>query len=261
MQTESGVRTLIVLLLIFAALYAAACAALFFFQRSLIYFPQPGSGALSAAMLRLPVDGGDVLVTTRPPPGDAGAGAVLYFGGNAEDVTYSLPDLVSAFPERAIYLLHYRGYGGSVGSPSEQALRSDGRALFDRIAPQHRDIVVVGRSLGTGVAIQLAAERPVTRLVLVTPFDSLQDLAVQQFGLFPVRWLLTDKYESGRYAPRITVPTTLIAAEHDEIIPRQSTEQLHRRFAEGRATLRVIPKTGHNTISGNPMYVEMLRGD
>lgn len=251
-------RTLIVLLAILAALYVAACAALFFFQRSLIYFPQPGSGALGAETLRLPVDGGDVLVTTVQRPG---AGAVLYFGGNAEDVTYSLPDLVSAFPQRAIYLLHYRGYGGSVGSPSEQALRSDGRALFDRIAPQHRDIVVVGRSLGTGVAIQLAAERPVTRLVLVTPFDSLQDLAVQQFRLFPVRWLLTDKYESGRYASRITVPTTLIAAEHDEIIPRQSTEQLHRRFAAGTARLRVIPKTGHNTISGSPMYVEMLRGD
>ncbi len=254
-------RTLILSLSILAALYVAACAALFFFQRSLIYFPQPGSGALGAQTLRLPVDGGDVLVTTRHPPGGASAGAVLYFGGNAEDVTFSLPDLVSAFPQRSIHLLHYRGYGGSVGSPSEQALRSDGRALFDRVAPQHRNIVVVGRSLGTGVAIQLAAERPVTRLVLVTPFDSLQDLAAQQFPWFPVRWLLTDKYESGRYASRITVPTTLIAAEHDEIIPRESTEQLHRRFAEGRATLHVIPKTGHNTISGDPRYVEMLRGD
>lgn len=254
-------RTLIALLAIFAALYVAACAALFFFQRSLIYFPQPGSGAQGAETLRLPVDGGDVLVTTRPPPGGAGAGAVLYFGGNAEDVTYSLPDMVSAFPKRAIYLLHYRGYGGSVGSPSERSLQSDAIALFDKIAPQHRDIVVVGRSLGTGVAIQLAAERPVTRLVLVTPFDSLQDLAVQQFRFFPIRWLLNDKYESGRYASRITAPTTLIAAEHDEIIPRHSTDQLHRRFAAGRATLRVIPKTGHNTISGDPLYVGMMRGE
>ena len=253
-------RTFLLFLAILAALYAAACAALFFFQRSLIYFPQPGSGAPGAEMLQLPVDGGDVLVSTRPrlPPG---AGAVLYFGGNAEDVTYSLPDLISAFPERAIYLLHYRGYGGSVGSPSEQALRSDAKALFDRIALQHPDIVVVGRSLGSGVAIQLAAERPVTRLVLVTPFDSLQDLAAQQFRLFPVRWLLADKYESGRHAARIKVPTTLIAAEHDEIIPRESTEQLHPRFAAGTATLRVIPKTGHNTISGHPSYLEMLRGD
>ena len=92
------------------------------------------------------------------------------------------------------------------------------------------------------------------RLVLVTPYDSLQDLAAAQFPFFPVRWLLTDKYESGRYAPLVTAPTTIVAAERDEVIPRSSTDRLHARFALGVAKFIVLPGTGHNTISGNPLY-------
>jgi len=118
----------------------------------------------------------------------------------------------------------------------------------------------VGRSLGTGVAVRLAAQRPVARLVLVTPYDSLQDLAAAQFPFFPVRWLLEDKYESGRYAPLVTAPTTIVAAERDEIIPRASTDQLHARFPSGVARFIVLPGTGHNTISNNPLYLEILRG-
>jgi pimeloyl-ACP methyl ester carboxylesterase len=94
--------------------------------------------------------------------------------------------------------------------------------------------------------------------VLVTPYDSLQALAAQQFPMFPVRWLLRDKFESGLHAPRIAVPTLIVAAEHDEVIPRASTEQLHRRFAPGIATMKVVARTGHNTISGSPEYAAAL---
>lgn len=117
----------------------------------------------------------------------------------------------------------------------------------------------MGRSLGTGIAVRLAVERPVSRLVLVTPYDSLQDLAARQFPWFPVRWLLMDKYDSGRHAPRIAAPTTLIVAGDDEIIPRDSSEQLHRRFPGGKASLIVIPRTRHNTVSDSPLYLEALK--
>lgn len=250
-------RTVLGLLALVAVLYAAACAALFFFQRSLIYFPQPGSARPSAQLMKLPVAGGDVLVTVRPHAG-SGAGALLYFGGNAEDVSHSLPSLAQAFPDRALYLLHYRGYGGSTGVPSEAALLEDARALFDRVQATHADVAAMGRSLGTGVAVRLAVEKPVTRLILVTPYDSLQELAAQQFPLFPVRWLLRDKFESGLHAPRIAVPTLIVAASDDEIIPLASTERLHRRFAAGVATMKVIARTGHNSISESPEYAAAL---
>jgi pimeloyl-ACP methyl ester carboxylesterase len=249
-------RSVVAVLAVAAFVYLGACASLFFFQRSLIYFPQPGS-LDSSSQIRLPVDGAELRVSVRPL---TGTDALMYFGGNAEDVSASLPSLSTAFPGHAIFLMHYRGYGGSSGSPSEAALHRDALALFDRIKADHPDVSVVGRSLGTGVAVRLATERPVSRVVLVTPYDSLQDLAAAQFPFFPVRWLLADKYESWRHAPKVTAPTTIILAEHDEVIPRASTEQLHSRFAPGVAVLKVVPGAGHNTVSANALYREYLRG-
>jgi len=108
--------------------------------------------------------------------------------------------------------------------------------------------------------VQLAAARRVERLVLVTPYDSLLGIAAGQFPFVPVRWLLRDTYDSGRAAPRIDAPTLLIAAEHDEVIPRASTDLLLTRFRRGIATMAVIAGTGHNTISASPLYTELLAG-
>ena len=237
--------------------YVALCVALFAMQRSLIYFPQAGSAAPGASTLVLNVGDAQVRVTTHPA---AGATAVIYFGGNAEDVSLSFPLLRAAFPDDALYLLHYRGYGGSTGSPSESAIVADATALFDNVRAQHREIVLVGRSLGSGVAVHLASLRPVRRLVLVTPYDSLQELAAAQFSFFPVRWLLRDKFESWRYVAGVTAPTLIIAAENDEVIPRASTESLYRRFRPGAAASSVVRGAGHNTISDSADYASLLKG-
>ena len=247
-----------------ALVYLALCITLFIFQRSLIYFPQPRSLGPGTSMFTLPVDGAELVVTTRPLRGltqDRQAkGALIYFGGNAEDVSYSLPGLASAFPDHALYLLHYRGYGGSTGAPSEAALIADALALFDRVYAEHKNIMVVGRSLGSGVAVQLASQRPVARLVLVTPYDSIAEIAARQFPYFPVRWLLQDKFESSKLAPQITVPTLIIAAEHDEVISRASTDALFNSFRAGVAEFKVVARTGHNTISDSPDYMPLLTG-
>jgi len=240
-----------------ALVYLALCALLFVAQRSMIYFPQPRALAPGTSTATLRVDGGEVLVSVRER---AVADALLYFGGNAEDVSFSLPELAQAFPEHALYLMHYRGYGGSAGTPSEAALFADALALFGTVHATHSNVVVVGRSLGSGVAVHLASLRPVTRLVLVTPYDSLEDLAASRFPVFPVRWLLRDKFASRTYAARVSAPTLLIAAEHDEVIPRRSAELLLTRFRPGVATLEVVPGAGHNTISESPAYLPLLRG-
>ena len=164
------------------------------------------------------------------------------------------------FPDHAIYLLHYRGYGGSSGGPSEQALFSDALALFDEAHSKHPNIEVIGRSLGSGVAVYVASLRPAARLVLVTPFDSMQEIAALQYPYVPVRWLLLDKFESWRYAPQITAPTLILAAEHDEIVPRANTELLQSRFKSGLTSIHVLPGTGHNTISNSREYMPLLQG-
>jgi len=250
-------RILLTLIAIAAALYISACAALYFFQRSLIYYPQPGANGSAAGRMNLRSGEVDLVISIRERAGPA---AVIYFGGNAEDVSASLPELSQAFADRALYLMNYRGYGGSAGSPTEAALHHDALALFDMARRNHQDIVVVGRSLGTGIAIRLATQREVSRLVLVTPYDSLQELAAAQFPLFPVRWLLDDKYESNRYAHQVVAPTQVIVAEHDEVIPRASTDSLFRRFPPGVARLTVLAGAGHNSVSAHPHYLEVLRG-
>jgi pimeloyl-ACP methyl ester carboxylesterase len=243
---------------VLALVYIALCALLFIQQRSMIYFPQPRTVIDGATMLTLPVDGAEVLVTTQPR---SGAHALIYFGGNGEDVSYGLPALAAAFPDHAIYLMHYRGYGGSSGKPTEAALFSDAVALFDKIHAEHPSILVVGRSLGSGVATYLASVRPVARLALVTPFDSLAAVAAQHYSFFPVRWLMRDKYESWRYAEKVGAPTLIIAAQLDEIIPAANTQALLAHFRPGVASMKVIAGADHNSISESADYIPMLRGE
>lgn len=246
---------------LFAALaYLGLCGALFLQQRSLLYFPQPRSGEAAGELLALPIadgpPGSRVLVTVRRRPGPK---ALLYFGGNAEAVAGQLPLLEAAFPEHSLYLMHYRGYGGSSGQPSEQALFSDALALFDQVRADQAWIEVLGRSLGSGVAVHLAARRPVARLVLVTPFDSIEAVAARQFPLVPVALLLRDKYRSWADAPRVDAPTLLIAAERDEVIPRANTDALLSHFRPGVASLVVLPVDGHNAVEGSSRYIPLLR--
>src|SRR6185295_19110655 len=122
-------------------------------QRALIYFPQSGSGNDSATTVTLPTTTARILVSTRPKNGPRG---LIYFGGNAEDLSLSMPSISAGFPDSAIYLLHYRGYGGSSGKPSQEALFADALMLFDLVHAKHSDVEVIGRSLGSGVAVYLA---------------------------------------------------------------------------------------------------------
>jgi pimeloyl-ACP methyl ester carboxylesterase len=239
-----------------ALLYLVVCGLLAVFQRSLLYFPQPRTNR-SAPTITLPVAGASLVVTTRA---STGIGAVLYFGGNAEDVSWSSDTLAEAFPDRALYLPHYRGYGGSSGTPSEAGLLADALALFDYVQRTYRDIVVVGRSLGSGVATYVAAQRPVSRLVLVTPFDSIVAVAAAYYWFVPVRWLLKDKYESLTHAPHVTAPTLIVAAAQDEQIPPRHATELLRHFRAGVATLEMVAGAGHNNIEQSPAYVPLLAG-
>lgn len=250
-------RKMLAFLAVVALIYAALCALLFFQQRSLIFQPQPRTVIDGATLLKLPVDGAEVLVTTLPRPG---AHALVYFGGNAEDVAYALPELARAFPDHAIYGMHYRGYGGSTGKPSEAALFSDAVVLFDRVHAEHPSVVVVGRSLGSGVATYLASVRPVERLVLVTPYDSLASVAARHYPYFPVRLLMRDRFESWRYAERVTAPTLILAAQYDEVIPAASTRALVAHFRPGLVSFEVIAATSHNSISASPDYLPLLSG-
>lgn len=249
-------RTLAAGAILTALIYAALCAVLYLSQRSFIYLPTNRS--VDTATITLDRDDARLLVSTNDVTSKR---AALYFGGNAEDVSQAIGLLRLAFPDTAVYAMHYRGYGGSTGTPSERALVADALALFDEVARRHPDVSIVGRSLGSGIAVQVAASKPVDRLVLVTPYNSLLELAAERFSLFPTRLLLQDKYESWRYVGRLQIPTTIVIAGHDRIIPNENSRRLADAFPPGVVKLVHIADADHNNLSDFPEYVAALAGD
>lgn len=237
--------------------YLITCCLLYLMQRSMLYSPTPDSGDGGAEIIWLDHQGQRLKIHHAAHTGEK---ALLYFGGNAEDVALNLPQFRRLFPDHALYFANYRGYGGSSGSPSEQALNDDALATYDLLAKKHGQIAVIGRSLGTGVAVALAAKRPVSRLVLVTPFDSMVNLAAQLYPFFPVRLLLLDRYDSRARASSLRQPTFILIAADDEVIPRERTDALIAALPPESTSVVVVAGTGHNTISTSPEYEAALAG-
>ncbi len=236
-------RVLLVFAAIGALLYGVICVSLYFGQRAQIYHPEASWSVRHATDFVMQRDGvtlrGWVMNPGKPQ-------ALLYFGGNGERIEDVRESFAAWFPERSIYLVPYRSYGASDGDPSEAKLMGDALGLFDLVATQHAHVAVIGRSLGTGVAMQVAAQRPVEKLVLVTPFDSLARVAAGYFPWLPVNLLLIDRFESWRYAPKVHCPVLIVRAGEDEIIPVERTLALAKSLPQ--AQVQVIPEAGHNSV-------------
>ena len=245
----------LVLIAIALVVYAALCGTLYSLQRSLIYFPTPESRSSRAEALSIATDGAVLKVWRVSGSGDR---AVIYFGGNAEDVAGNIAPFAAAFPGTAIYLVNYRGYGGSTGSPSEAALLADAEVVFDRVRVEHSRVAVIGRSLGSGVAVHLASVRDVSKLALVAPYDSVLRIAQRQLSFVPVSWLLKDRFDSLASAPLVRAPVLVLLAELDRVIPREHSERLVAAFAPGQAEVRTIAATNHDSISAVPEYARSL---
>jgi pimeloyl-ACP methyl ester carboxylesterase len=251
------VRAVLPFIAAVAITYGLLCAWVYATQRGQIYFPTPESQNPDAQDQWLQSQGERIKLWAVPRPGP---GALIYFGGNAEDVAGNIESFAAAFPDRSLFLVNYRGYGGSSGQPSEAALRTDALAIFDHVSRKPSDVAVMGRSLGSAVALQLASQRPVSRLVLVTAFDSLVNLGKHYFRWLPVGLLLRDRYDSAGVAHEVPAPVLLVIAERDEIIPRARSEKLASALAPGQVEVVVVPGVGHNTLDLSPGYLEAVRG-
>jgi fermentation-respiration switch protein FrsA (DUF1100 family) len=246
------VRQALLYLLVPAGLYAALCVLMFFTQRSQIYFPVRESAGPGATPMLFAGDGARIKVWTVERPGPA---ALLYFGGNAEDVGASIGVFARRLPDHSLFFVNYRGYGGSTGEPSERALVADAIGLYDRLRARYPDVSVIGRSLGSGVAVQLAAARRLERLALVAPFDSLVNVARAHFPWFPVGLLMLDRYDSASRASAITAETQVVIAEADEIVPRASSDSLVDAFRIPPRVV-VLESARHNDLDLDPRYLD-----
>jgi fermentation-respiration switch protein FrsA (DUF1100 family) len=255
-----GGRRTLEWLVAFAAILVGLPAAAWFGQDRLIFFPQPGSGTsrLPAGTERLEVVArdGTRLAGFLVPRGARPAPALLYFGGNAEEISWTLAD--DRWPRGwTVAGVNYRGYGTSEGRPGERELLDDGLAAYDALAGRpdvdaHR-IVVVGRSLGTGVAVHVAAARPVAGAILISPFDSLVAVGRMHYPWLPVDWLLRHRFDSAALAPSVGVPMLTIVGAADGIIPPVRSRALFDAWA-GPGTWAAIPGADHNDLGSTPDF-------
>ncbi|MFN3944016.1 MAG: alpha/beta hydrolase [Allosphingosinicella sp.] len=253
------------LLLIPLLLYAAVAAAIFFAQTALLFPARlvgqapapPGSDAWELA-----THSGDTLrgihVAPSAPSGERLL--VLGFGGNGWNAAGAAQYLSDLYPEAHVVAFHYRGYGSSDGSPGAAALQADALLVHDlaveRIAPDRT--IATGFSIGSGVAAHLAGRRPLDGLVLVTPFDSLTEVAAGQYPWLPVRLLFRHRMEPAADLADARTPVVLIAAEGDQLIPAARTEAL-ARAVPNLAGHHVVPMADHNSIYQHPVFRGLMR--
>jgi fermentation-respiration switch protein FrsA (DUF1100 family) len=242
-----------VAVLVFAAVvYIAVCVWFRQHQRDLLYTPggwratpaEAGAPWLSAVAIGTE-DGERLEGWWSPPP--AGHGVVIFFHGTPGTLAYTawtLSDLAQV--GLGVLAIDYRGYGGSTGKPSEAGLKADARAAFDfvhRAAPQAR-VALFGESLGTGVAIALAGDRPVAGVLLNAPYASLMRHWRLHAPPLPYDWLLTERFDSEAAIGQIGVPVMILAGTADDATP---VGEARRLFAAAREpkTLIEVPGAGH----------------
>ena len=235
-------------------------ALLYIFQGALIFFPQPvpsqNREPFAEYALTLANEGKQLRGWYVPGKVSASRPLVVYYGGNAEEVSGNLWDMARL--EAGAYLfMNYRGYGDSEGKPSQQNLCRDALYILDTLADREQiplnHIVLVGRSLGSGVAVHVAAHRPVRGVILVTPFDSLLKVARRHYPVLPVRLLLKHPFDSAALAPNISIPALILIARQDTIIPQQHAIRLSEVWG-GPVESIIIDGVGHNDIQMAPRY-------
>lgn len=175
---------------------------------------------------------------------------LIYFGGNAEEVSAMLADR-ERLAGWGLLLVNYRGYGASGGQPSQAALQHDALVLYDwaRARPEvdASRIVAWGRSLGSGVAVHLAAQRPLAGVVLLSPYDSLAAVAQGHYPWVPVRWLLRHPFDAAALAPAVRAPLLALAMAGDDIVPVEHARRLVAAWG-GPRQLLVFDEGDHNRL-------------
>lgn len=242
--------------------YITILAFLFFFQRQLQYVPMGKIEKVATNFqekILTTEDGVEILSWFKAP--QKSQKIILYFHGNAGN----LGDRSRKFETFAnggfgVMAISYRGYFGSRGTPSEAGLINDARAAFKYLLDLGylpKDIILYGESLGSGVAVQMAAKFDVLALVLEAPYSSIVGVAKQSYWFVPVSLILKDKFESIKFAPKITAPTLVIHGNFDRIVSINEGKKLYQEIKAKKKFIEV-QGAGHLEFS-NEFLLEQLQ--
>jgi uncharacterized protein len=230
-----------------AALYAAVFVGLLVGQRKILYRPDaaevdPATLGLKAETIRIKTVDGESLAAWRVAPA-TDRPLILYFHGNAGGLDLRV-ERFRAMAKAGIGVLaiEYRGYAGSTGSPSERGLKLDGEAAYaaalaSGVKPER--IVAFGESLGSGVAVAIAARHKVGALVLDSPYSSIADVAAAAYWFVPVRALLRDPFRNDLLIGKVSAPTLMVHGTRDPAVPIRFGEKLFALANSPKAFWRV----------------------
>jgi fermentation-respiration switch protein FrsA (DUF1100 family) len=239
-------------LVVAVLLYGGLLALMYVFQRKLMYFPDArrtppaAAGLPQAEEVALKTSDGETLVAWHAPARGTRP-VVLYFQGNAGALDLRVGRFQWLIADgTGLLALCYRGYGGSSGKPSEQGLIRDAIAAYKFAAARYAPTRLVpwGESLGTAVAIALAAECPVGGLILDAPFTSAADVGASAYPFVPVRWLIKDTFRSDLRIARVSAPVLVLHGERDRVVPLRFGEALFALAHEPKRIVR-FPNGGH----------------
>ena len=242
---------------LFSSLYLAAAGGMFLLQRSLQYFPthrDPAPDALGLTGVTrqtLTTPDGETLILWYAPPA-AGRPVILFLHGNGGEIA-DRADRFSLYQTQGygVAFLSWRGYGGSSGKPSESGLLIDAKTAYDHLRAQGTaadHIILVGESLGTGPAVQTAAQNPVAALILEAPYSAAVDIARGQYPWLPVGLLMLDQYRSRDHIAQVRAPILILHGEGDQVIPYTSGQYLFTLANEPKTFLSLGP-IGHEALS------------
>ena len=244
------------------ALVLALPLVLYFAQDSLIFYPRP----MSEAARQLVANQAESIFIEAPDGTRLhawhrkGSPLTLYFGGNAEEVSWMLARAARYAPGTGWLLVDYRGYGSSGGAPSENNLVADAFLWYEHARRKlgATRIFLFGRSLGSGVAVQLAAARPVVGVMVVAPFDSLTSLGRRYYPFLPVGLMLRHPFDSLSLAPAIDAPLLCLVAERDEVIPLVHSKRLFDAWRGPKRWVE-LKDAGHNSTDDAPAFWQAIR--
>lgn len=246
--------------------YVVALGGLYIFQRPLLYlnYGGPGdpgeAGFPEASVFRIRTDDDETLLAWYVAPAK-GRMLALYFHGNGGPLAVRGPVLRALTTHgMGVLAIDYRGFGGSSGTPTEAGLHLDADAAYAKalqLGHAARDILLVGESLGSGVAVHLATRRAAAGLVLDSPFSSAVDVAADRYWMFPVSLLMQDRFRSDERIAHVRAPLLIMHGEADRVIPLRFGEKLHGLAGEPKEFLRIA--NARHTVLSRPEAIEKLR--
>jgi len=238
--------------------YIALTAVVYVAQRSLMYFPDTAhvlpaaAGLPEAEEVPLTAADGVRIAAWHVPPRD-GKPVILYFHGNGGALRFRVTRFRRLIADGiGLVALEYRGYGGSGGNPSEQGLIADAQAAYHFAAAHYppQQLVLWGESLGSGVAIAVAAERPVSRVILEAPFTSAVALGARHYWYLPVRLLMKDQFRSDLRIGKVKAPLMIMHGVNDRVVPYAMGEQLFELANKPKHLARFLDG-GHEDLDDN----------